>query len=65
MYHQRETIPFSKDYWYMLDYMKPVQRYFNPNMYTLHVGTNDLLSDKSPEQISEEIFECNGIPKIK
>lgn len=49
----------------MFDYMKPVQRYFNPNMYTLHVGINDLLSDKSPEQISEEIFECNRIPKIK
>ena len=34
----------------MLDYIKPMQRDFNPNVYILHVGTNDLSSHKSPEQ---------------
>ena len=36
----------------MLDYIKPTKKDFNPNVYLLHVGTNDLSSKKSPEQIS-------------
>ena len=34
----------------MFDYIKPMQRDFNPDVYTLHVGTKDLSSHKSPEQ---------------
>ena len=40
----------------MVDYIKPTQRDFNPDVYLLHVGTNDLSSNKSPEQISLDIL---------
>ena len=40
----------------MLDYIKPTQRNFKPDIYLLHVGTNDLFSNKSPEQISLDIL---------
>ena len=40
----------------MLDYIKPTKRDFNPDVYLLHVGTNDLSSSKSPEQISMDIL---------
>ena len=36
----------------MLDYIKPMQRDFNHDIYILHVGTNNLSSCKSQEQIS-------------
>ena len=35
----------------MVDYIKPTQRDFNLEVYLLHVGTNGLTSNKSPEQI--------------
>ena len=40
----------------MVDYIKPTQRDFNPDVYLLHVGTNDLSSNKSPKQISLDIL---------
>ena len=40
----------------MFDYIKPMPRYFNHDVYLLHVGTNDLSSDKSREQISLDIL---------
>ena len=40
----------------MLDYIKPTKRDFNPDVYLLHVGTNDLFPNKSPEQISMDIL---------
>ena len=40
----------------MVDYVKPTQRDFNPDVYLLHVGTIDLSSNISPEQISLDIL---------
>ena len=40
----------------MADYIKQTQRDFNPGVYLIHVGTNDLFSNKSPEQISLDIL---------
>ena len=40
----------------MVDYTKPTKRDFNPDVYLLHVGTNDLSSNKSPEQIFLDIL---------
>ena len=40
----------------MVGYLKPTQIDFNPDVYLLQVGTNDLTSNKSPEQISLEIL---------
>ena len=39
----------------MYDYIKPTQRDFKPEIFILHVGTNDLLLNKSPKEISEDI----------
>ena len=49
----------------MLDYIKPTQsRNFNPDVYLLHVGTNDLSSNKSPEQISLDILNLANSLKL-
>ena len=40
----------------MYDYIKPTQRDFKPEIFVLHVGTNDLPLSKSPKNISEEII---------
>ena len=48
----------------MVDYIKPTQRDFNPDVYLLHVGTNDLSSNKSPEQISLDILNLANSPKL-
>ena len=39
----------------MRDYAKPSQRY-NPDLFILHMGSNDLHSIKTPEEISDEII---------
>ena len=39
----------------MYDYIKPTQRDFKPEIFILHVGTNDLPLNKSPKEISEDI----------
>ena len=39
----------------MYDYIKPTQRDFKQEVFILHVGTNDLLLNKSPKEISEDI----------
>ena len=44
----------------MLDYIKPTQR----DEYLLHVGTNDLSSNKSPEQISLDILHLANSLKL-
>ena len=36
--------------------MKPSQK-FNPDLIILHIGTNDLKSIKSPEEISDDIIK--------
>ena len=48
----------------MVDFIKPTQRDFNPGPYLLHVGTNDLSSNKSPEQISLDILNLANSPKL-
>ena len=40
----------------MYHQIKPTQRNFQPNVYILHVGTNDLLTDMTSEEISEKII---------
>ena len=39
----------------MYDYIKPTQRDFKPEIFILHVGTNDPPLNKSPTKISEDI----------
>ena len=48
----------------MLDYIKPTKRDFNPDVYLLHVRTNDLSSNKSPEQISMDILNLANSLKL-
>ena len=49
----------------MVDYIKPTRRDFNPDVYLLHVGTNDLSSNKSPEQISVDILNLANSLKLE
>ena len=37
----------------MLDYVKPIKRDLDPEVYVIHIGTNDLGTDKTPDEISE------------
>ena len=39
----------------MCNYLKPAQRDFKPEIFVLHVGTNDLFLNKSSKQFSEDI----------
>ena len=48
----------------MVDYIKPTQRDFNSDVYLLHVGTNFLSSNKSPEQISLDILNLANSLKL-
>ena len=48
----------------MVGYIKPTQRDFNPDVYLLHVGTNDLSSNKSPGQISLDILNLANALKL-
>ena len=41
----------------MHDYLKPTKRYFNPNIFILHAGTNNLSTNDSPEMIPDKIVE--------
>ena len=41
----------------MQDYLKPSKRNFDPNIYVLHVGTNNLSTNDSPEMIMDKIVE--------
>ena len=40
----------------MYNHIKPTQRIFQPNVYISHVGTNDLPTDMTPEEIYEKII---------
>ena len=48
----------------VVDYIKPTQRDSNPDVYLLHVGTNELSSNKSPEQISLDILNLANYLKL-
>ena len=41
----------------MKDYIKPCTREENPDHIILHVGTNDLISDNSPERIGKSVVD--------
>ena len=41
----------------MHDHVKPTMRDFNPERVILHVGTNDLNSDKTASQIANSIVQ--------
>ena len=47
----------------MHDYLKPTQRDFNPNIFILHVGTNNLSTNDSPEMIADKIVESAELIK--
>ena len=40
----------------MQDYVKPTKRDFDPSLYILYVGTNDLSLEDIPEAISKRII---------
>ena len=40
----------------MLDYVKPIKRDLDPEAYVIHIGTNDLGTDKTPDEIFSEIL---------
>ena len=49
--------PFSLDKtMHMQYYIKPTKRHFDPSLYILHVGTNDLSLEDIPEAIPEQII---------
>ena len=39
-----------------IDYIKPTQRDLKPDIFVVHVETNDLPLNKSPKEISEDII---------
>ena len=41
----------------MHDYLKPTKRDFDPNIYILHVGTNNLPTNDSPKMIMDKIVK--------
>ena len=44
----------------LLDYVKPTMRDLNPNQIILHVGTNDLNSEKTSSQIANSIIDLRN-----
>ena len=42
-------------------YAKPTKRDFNPDLYILHVDTNDLSLDDTPEVISSRIIDTKSL----
>ena len=48
----------------MVDYIKRTHRDFNPDIYLLRVGTNNLSSNKTPEQISLDILNLANSLKL-
>ena len=49
----------------MVDYRKSAQRDFIPDVYLLHVGANNLSSNKYPEQISVDILNLANSLKLE
>ena len=51
-----KTRPFSTSKTIdMYDYIKPTQRDFKLEIFVLHVGTNDVPLNKSPEEVSKDM----------
>ena len=40
----------------MFDYVKPIQRDLDPEAYVIHIRTNDLMTDKTTDEICLEIL---------
>ena len=40
----------------MFDYVKPIQRDLDPEAYVIHIGTKDLTTNKTPDEICSEIL---------
>ena len=40
----------------MLDYVKPIKRDLDPEAYVIHIGTNNLGTDKIPDEILSEVM---------
>ena len=40
----------------MLDYVKPIKRDLDPEAYGIHIGTNDLGTVKTPDEIFSEML---------
>ena len=56
--HFDSFLPFSSaETIDMEDYTKPTKRDFNPDLYIIHIGTNDLSLDDTPEVISSRIID--------
>ena len=49
----------------MIDYIKATQTDFNSDLYLLYVGTNNLSSNISPEQISLDILNLANSLKLE
>ena len=49
---------------HIFDYVKPIQRDFDPDAYILHIGTNDLTTDKKPDETCSEISRLVKVLKI-
>ena len=49
----------------MHGYIKPTERDFKPEIFVSHVGTNDLPSNKSPKEVSEDIVTLAGSMKTE
>ena len=47
----------------MFDYVKAIQRDFNPDAYILHIGTSDLTTGKKPDEIFSEILRLVKVLK--
>ena len=47
----------------MFDYLKPIQRNFNPDAYILQIGTNDLTTNKKQDEICSEISRLVKVRK--
>ena len=48
----------------IFDYVKPIQRDFGLDAYILHIGTNDLTTDKKPDETCSEISRLVKVLKI-
>ena len=40
----------------MLDYVKPIQKDLDPETYVIHICTNDLTTDKTPDEILRQKY---------
>ena len=40
----------------MFDYVTSIQRDLDPEAYVIHIGTNNLMTDKTPDEIFSEIL---------